>query len=52
LDTPAELHNLMSDRRIISDLMLTIPCILRRWFALPVVDMLRELQLMDDIVRF
>jgi hypothetical protein len=35
-----------------SDLMLTIPCIFRRWFVVPTVDILRELQLIDDIVRF
>ena len=35
-----------------SDFMLTIPCIFNRWFAVPIVDMLRELQLMDDTVRF
>jgi hypothetical protein len=52
LDTPAELQSLMSDSKIMSDLMLTIPCIFRRWFVVPTVDILRELQLIDDIVRF
>jgi hypothetical protein len=42
----------MSDSKIMSDLMLTIPCIFRRWFVVPTVDMLRELQLIDDIVKF
>jgi hypothetical protein len=49
LDVPAVLHSLISDRKIISLLRLTIPCIFSKWLSIPRLDMLRELQLIDDI---
>ena len=48
-DVPVVLHSLMSDRKIISLFRLTIPWIFSRWLSIPRLDILRELQLMDDI---
>jgi hypothetical protein len=39
----------MSDRKIISLFRLTIPCTFSRWLSIPRLDMLRELQLIDEI---
>jgi hypothetical protein len=48
-DVPVVLHSLMSDRKIISLLRLTIPWIFSKWLSIPRLDIFRELQLMDDI---
>jgi hypothetical protein len=51
-ETPAELHSLMSDNRIISDFILTMPCTLSKWLEVPIVDMFSELLLTEDTDRF
>jgi hypothetical protein len=50
LDTPEELQSLISERRIMSESILTIPCIFKRWFVVPIVDIFNELQFTEEIV--
>jgi len=47
-ETPAALQSLMSDSRIMSDLILTMPWTFSKWFAVPNVDIFSELQLMEE----